>query len=182
MDIHGNEPGYDKPVHRKVEKVVGCNTSVYVKPRNMPHYEGIKKLAAEEDKSFSEVLNDALRQVYFQKRTQVSVSGAAYLAIANGDLGCLSTVRRGDGGVELVIDEKLASPDTMDCPDRTYPGLTCGVAYRKGITYLEKAQEPDGMEPVPEEAQVPDSFVRRVEEEQAALYADMGGFDEEPML
>lgn len=145
MDIHNNEPGFDAPAHRRVEKVVGCNTSVYVKPRNMPHYEGIKRLAAKDERSFSEVLNDSLKQVYFQQRTRTTVSGAAYLAIANGDVSRLMIIRHGDGTRELVVSDGQASPDSMDCPDRTFAGMSCDYAYRFGSECLEKAVEPEDL-------------------------------------
>lgn len=124
------------------QKSTGCSTSVYIKPRNMRHYEGVKRLAAQDDRSFSEVLNDSMKQVYFQQRTKVTVSAEAYLAIANGDLSRLDIVHRSDGSTELIVDAKLPCPESYDCPDRTFPVMDCRKAQAEGAVYLEQAAEP----------------------------------------
>lgn len=170
MDTYKNELGISSPARRRVEKVVGCNTSIYVKPRNMPHYEGIKRMASNDDRSFSEVFNDSLRQVYFQQRTRTTVSGAAYLAIANGDLSRLMVVKRGDGTRELIVSDNNEGPDSMDCPDRTYPNMSCGYAYSYGAECLEKAIEPE----IQQEA-VPEGFEEDVLEEQQELFEEEAG-------
>lgn len=124
-------------------QVPGCSVSVYVQPRNMKHYRGIKKMASERDSSFSEIFNDTLRQVYFGQRTGVTISADAYLAIANGDLDALITIQRPDGGVELTLNQKALSPDTMDCPDRTFPELgSRSTVYAVGLACLYDAVEP----------------------------------------
>ncbi len=121
----------------------GCSVSVYVQPRNMKHYRGIKKMASEKDSSFSEIFNDTLRQVYFGQRTGVTISADAYLAIANGDLDALITIQRPDGGVELALNQMAVSPDTKDCPDRTFPELGSKfTVYSIGSACLYDACEP----------------------------------------
>ena len=124
-------------------QVPGCSISVYVQPRNMKHYRGIKKMASEKDSSFSEIFNDTLRQVYFGQRTGVTIAADAYLAIANGDLDALITIQRPDGGVELTLNQKALAPDTMDCPDRTFPELGSKfTVYSVGLACLYDAMEP----------------------------------------
>lgn len=124
----------------------GCSVSVYVQPRNMKHYKGIKKMASEKDSSFSEIFNDTLRQVYFGQRTGVTISADAYLAIANGDLNALITIQRPDGGVELALNQMAVSPDGMDCPDKTFPELgSKATVYSVGVACLYDACEPSDL-------------------------------------
>lgn len=124
-------------------KVPGCSVSVYVQPRNIRHYRGIKRMASDRDSSFSEIFNDTLRQVYYGQRTGVTIAADAYLAIANGDLDALIVIPRPDGGVELTLNQKAISPDTKDCPDRTFPELgDKGTVYSVGLVCLYDAMEP----------------------------------------
>lgn len=124
------------------QKPMGCGTSMYVQSRTMRHYEGVKRLAAQDGRSFSEVINDSMKQVYFQQRTKVTISAEAYLAIANGDLSRLDIVHRSDGSTELIVDAKLPCPEFYYGPDRTFPVMDCRKAQVEGAVYLEQATEP----------------------------------------
>lgn len=124
---------------RKVEPVPksGVSLSLYVKQRNVPHLEGLKGIAAERDVPFSDFLNNAVRQAYFQQRMQVSVTPGAYLAIAAGDLSALRTVRREDGSTELMLNDNVASPEDMDCPDKVHKA----TVYSVGPALLSRADD-----------------------------------------
>ena len=83
------------------------------------------------DSSFSDVMNDALEQAYYQKRTGVWVSPGAYLAIANGQLEALECVRSRYGGIDLVL-KRDAPALAGDGQDSTYPDMERDTIYSIG--------------------------------------------------
>ena len=120
----------------------GINKSLYIKSNVVKHHDELCRLAEEEGSSFSEVMNEAIRQAYYQKRTGVWISPGAYLAIANGQLNALECVRSRNGSIDLVL--KMEAPSLAgEGPDHTYPGMKKLTAYSMGTGFLQHAAEPD---------------------------------------
>lgn len=81
----------------------GITKSVYIKAENIKICDEISKIAEKTDSSFSDIINGALEQVFYQTKTNVWISPKAYKAIADGKLYELECVRPRNGGTELVI-------------------------------------------------------------------------------
>ncbi len=119
----------------------GFSASIYVQPDVLPHYMGLKKMAEERDVSMSAILNEAVKQMYYQMRTGVNVCPEAYLALARGDLGVLSCDMNGgvvDVSVNITPEEAVTrQPESEGGPY----GFDRGMDYVIGSAMLKVADE-----------------------------------------
>ena len=81
----------------------GITKSVYIKAENIKICDELSKMAEETDGSFSDIVNDALEQIFHQMKTKVWISPEAYKAIADGRLHNLECVRSRNGGTDLIV-------------------------------------------------------------------------------
>lgn len=119
----------------------GMNKSIYIQPGNVAHYNALCKLAEEEGTSFSEIMNEAIKQAYYQRYTHTWISPGAYLAIANGQLEVLECVRSRDNGIDLHL--KADAPKYVqddEEPDNTFKDINKETAYVIGEGVLRYPQ------------------------------------------
>lgn len=119
----------------------GISKSLYIKPNNLKFSRELSKLAEKEGSSFSDAMNEAMQQAYYQKRTGVWISPGAYLAIANGQLEALECVQSRDGGINLML-KREAPALANEGPDSTFSSMEMSTAYTIGEGLLRSVEEP----------------------------------------
>lgn len=120
----------------------GITKSLYVKPAVLKFCRRLTELAGKEGSSFSDAVNDAIKQAYYQKRTKVWISPGAYLAIANGQLEVLECVRTRNDGIDLML-RKDAPALAHEGQDNTFPDIDKNTSYSIGEGMLQDAMEPE---------------------------------------
>lgn len=118
----------------------GATKTLYVRNSNMKLCENLSMLAEKNESSFSDIMNEAIQQAYYQKRTGVWISPGAYLAIANGELNVLECVRSREGGTDLVL-KRTAPGLAGEGLDSTFPDMTIEAAYSIGEGRLKNTEE-----------------------------------------
>ncbi len=114
IDTINTDPKRGTADHRRVEKVTGVSLNLYIKPKNRPYYDGIKRMTQGEGSSFSKVFNNTIQDMYHSMSANVAISPMAYKAIAAEDLMSLRTRKHRDGVTELLVDKELEAPDAAD--------------------------------------------------------------------